>query len=57
MRRFLNCHSTSTVAAATSEPAMDSTFTSAPTCGSPMAKERMMPVQNPSAPTQNALRQ
>ena len=57
MRRFLNCHSTSTVAAATSEPAMDSTFTSAPTCGSPMARERMMPVQNPSAPTQNALRQ
>ena len=41
---------------ATSVAAMDSTFTSDPTAGSPMASDRMMPVQNPSAPTQRALR-
>lgn len=55
-RRFLNCHSVSRVTAATSVAAMDSTFTSDPTAGSPMASDRMMPVQNPSAPTQRALR-
>ena len=55
--RFLNCHSTSSATAAVSEPPIDSTLTSDPTAGSPMASERMMPVQNPSAPTHRALRQ
>ena len=36
---------------------MDSRFTRLPTRGSPMASERMMPVQNAMAPTHKALRQ
>ena len=56
-RRFLNCHSASRAMAAAHMPPIDSAFTSDPTAGSPMASERMMPVQNPSAPTHSALRQ
>lgn len=36
---------------------MDSAFTKVPTDGSPMAKERMTPVQNPRVPSDRAARQ
>lgn len=56
-RRLLKRHRDSIVTAIASDPAIDSTLTSVPICISPRASERMMPAQNPSAPTHSALRQ
>ena len=56
-RRLLNRHSASMVTAIASAPAIESTLTNVPMLTSPSASERMMPAENPSAPTHSALRQ
>lgn len=57
MRRLLPAHTARRVTAAASMAPMDSAFTKVPTDGSPMAKERMTPVQNPRVPSDRAARQ
>ena len=57
MRRLLVAHTARSATAATSIAPMERAFTKVPTDGSPMARERMMPVQSPRVPRESAGRQ
>lgn len=57
MRRFLLCQANRSPRATTSDPAIEVTFTNDPILGSPMASDRMMPLQSPNVPIAKALRQ